>query len=294
MTTGRPLADRDSGGHDRPHQHADLRVGHEQWIGRDLRMNGFLARACAVAAAGVALSTGVVTAASASTGGVPMHPGGFGPAGSAAAREAALRPVSNRDFAGYQAAVRAGSATVSAASFTVPTLSCTAKDRAIAPSTAVWVNNYKTLSAAFVFTGCIHGRAVYFPGLVSNGREFNHTTTPLAAGDVIDMTTKVSTTQTKIIITDVTTGATVQHLGRGASANAAYIGDVAWATRSGAREGVPNFGKLAFTTCLIDAKALGGWHPRKYQRVNGSGTVEISTGGLWPGGTAFTTHYQNS
>ena len=51
---------------------------------------------------------------------------------------------------------------------------------------------------------------------------------------------------------------------------------------------------LAFTNCLIDGTALGGWHPRKLQRVNGSGTVEISTGGLWPGGAAFTTHYRHS
>jgi hypothetical protein len=150
------------------------------------------------------------------------------------------------------------------------------------------------LSAAFVFTGCVNGRAVYFPGVVSNGREFNHTTTPFAAGDVIDVTTKVSTAGTKIIVRDVTTGVTVQHLGRGASASAAFIGEAAWGSSSGAREGVPNFGKLRFTNSLIDGKSLGGWHPRALQRVNGSGTVEISTGGLWPGGTTFNTFFRNS
>ena len=258
-------------------------------------VNGFVARAGVVAVAGVALSMVVATAASASGGaGVPAGPGGVRAAGGAAGRAGAARPVSNRDFAGYQATVTTGSATVSAASFTVPALSCTAKDRAIAPSAAVWVNNFKSLSAAFVFTGCVHGKARYFPGLVSNGREFDHTSTPFAAGDVIDVTTKVSTAGTKIIVKDVTTGVTVQHRGRGASAKAAFIGEVSWANRNGARQGVPNFGKLAFTGCLIDGKSLGSWHPRKYQRVNGSGTVEISTGGLWPGGAAFTTHYQNS
>ena len=203
-------------------------------------------------------------------------------------------PISNRDFAGYQTTVTTGSATVSAASFTVPTLSCTTKDRAIAPSAAVWVNNYRTLSAAFVFTGCVNGTAKYFPGLVSNGREFDHTTTPFAAGDVIDLTTKVSTAGTKIIVTDVTTGVTVQHRGRGASAKAAFIGDVSWANRNGSRQGVPNFGKLRFTNCLIDGKSLGSWHPKAYQRVNGSGRVEIATGGLWPGGTTFNTFYRRS
>jgi hypothetical protein len=258
-------------------------------------MNRFLARACAVAVAGVALSTVVVTAASASGGGgVQVHPGALSPAGSVAGGDAALRPISNRDFAGYQTTVTTGSATVSAASFTVPTLSCTTKDRAIAASAAVWVNNYRSLSAAFVFTGCVNGRARYFPGLVSNGREFDHTTTPFAAGDVIDLTTKVSTAGTKIIVKDVTTGVTVQHRGRGASAKAAFIGDASWANRNGSRQGVPNFGKLRFTNCLIDGKSLGSRHPRAYQRVNGSGTVEIATGGLWPGGTTFNTFFRNS
>ena len=54
-------------------------------------MNPFLARACAVAAAGVALSTVVVTAASASAGGVPIHRGASGPGGIVAGGGGALR-----------------------------------------------------------------------------------------------------------------------------------------------------------------------------------------------------------
>ena len=257
-------------------------------------MNGFLARACAVAAAGVALSTGVVTAASASGGGIPMHPGGFGPAGSAAGGEGTLRPVSNRDFAGYQAAVTTGSATVSAASFTVPKLSCTTKNRAIAPSTAIWVNNYKSVSAAFVFTGCVSGAAVYYPGVVVNGTETDYTTSPVAAGDVIDLTTKVSTNRTRVQVTDVTTGVTQKIIGAGASAGAAYIGDDGWGNSSGQLEHVPAFGKLTFKNCVLDAKSLASWRPQAYQRVNSIGTLQISTGNFWPGGTAFTTHFVHS
>ena len=111
---------------------------------------------------------------------------------------------------------------------------------------------------------------------------------------MIDLTTKVSTAGTKIIVMDVTTGVKVQHLGRGASAKAAFIGDVSWANRNGSRQGVPNFGKLRFTGCLIDGKSLGSRHPKALQRVNGSGTVEIATGGLWPGGTTFNTFFRNS
>jgi len=82
--------------------------------------------------------------------------------------------------------------------------------------------------------------------------------------------------------------------GAGASANSAWIGDDSWYSNSGTRLGVPNFGKLTSTSCLIDATALGGWHPEAYQRVNGHGTVEIATGGFWPGGTTFNTLYRDS
>src|SRR5215469_9228330 len=178
-------------------------MGHAEWSGGGLRMNRFLARACAAATAGVALGTCVATAASASGGGVPIRHSVLGPASMVAGRGGALRltredhttgritaaPTSTRTFAGYQTAVTAGSATVAAASITVPALSCTTANRAIAPSAGVPANKYKTFSAAYLFTGCVHGNAVYFPGLILNGKETDYTTTPFSAGDVINLTT---------------------------------------------------------------------------------------------------------
>jgi hypothetical protein len=247
-------------------------------------MNGLLARACAVAVAGVALSTVVVTAASASGGGVPIHPGALSPAG---------RVTSNRDFAGYQTGVTAGSATSSAASFTVPTLSCTTAGRAIAPDVGVAA---KTVSVAGVSIGCANGKAVYFPFLVANGAEADYTSTHFSAGDVINLSASVTTTGITVQVTDATKNVSVATTitGAGASANAAWIGDDSWSSSGGTRLGVPNFGKLTFTNCLIDGTALGGWHPQAYQRVNGRGTVEIATGGLWPGGTTFNTFFRQS
>jgi Peptidase A4 family len=207
---------------------------------------------------------------------------------------ATAAPTSNRTFAGYQATVPAGSATVLTASFTVPTLSCTTTDRAIAPSTGVPVNNYKTVSAAFVFTGCVSGAAVYYPGLVINGTETDYTTSPFAAGDVIDLTTKVSTNRTRVQVTDVTTGITQKIIGAAARASAAFVGDEAWLNSSGALMHVPDFGKLQFKNCVLDGKTLASWHPQAYQRVNSVGTLQISTGAFWPGGTAFTTRYEHS
>ena len=227
------------------------------------------------------------------------------PAGVAAGRGGVLRPASNdhaigrsaapvntRYFAGYQAAVATGSATVAAASFTVPALPCTTADLAMSPDAGVAVNNYKTASVAGVITGCSNGTAVYFPFLVINGSETDYPKTPFAAGDTVDLITKVSTNRTSVQVTDVTKNLTTRLTGAGASANLGWIGDDS-ASNGSTLLGVPNFGKLTFGNCSIDYKALGGWHPQQVQRVNGS-TVQITTGGFWPGGTAFTTHYQHS
>jgi hypothetical protein len=268
-------------------------------------MHRFLTRACAVAAVGVALGTWGVTAASASGGGVAIHHGALGPAGIVAGRGGALHltrngpavglsanaPIRNRDFAGYQTAVKAGSATVVATSYTLPALSCTTKTRAIIPDAAVAASNNRT-TVALVITACVNGKARYFPGAITNGRG-SVSSTSFAAGDVIDLTTKVSTTRTKVQVTDVTTGVTVKRRGVGASARVVWIGDDPAFDRSGARLGVPDFGKLTFKNCLIDGTAFGSLHPRAFERVNGRGTVEISTGGFFPGGTAFSTHFKN-
>jgi hypothetical protein len=253
----------------------------------------------ATAAGGLALSALMTAgAASATINGPGTHgPGSvyFGPGtGSHAISRVTAAPTSTRTFAGYQTALPAGSATVATASFTVPTLSCTTTDRAIAPSAAVPANNGKTVSAAYVVTGCVNGQAVYSPGLIINGKGVGRSTAPFAAGDVITLTTKVSTNRTRVQVTDVTTGVTSKFLGAGARASGASFGDVALGSSTGALLHVPDFGKLTFKNCFIDGKTLASWHPHAYQRVNSRGTVQIQTGGLWPAGTAFATRYQHS
>jgi hypothetical protein len=267
-------------------------------------MQRVFTRACAVATAGIALGMWGVTAASASGGGgVPVHHG----TGFAAGRGAALQltrnghaialganaPSSSRDFAGYQTAVKAGSATAVTTSITLPTLSCTTANRAIIPDAGVGASNNKT-TVALVITGCINGKPVYFPGAITNDKG-SISSTSFAAGDVIDLTTKVSTNRTKVEVTDVNTGVTMKRRGVGASARVAWIGDdPAFDGKTGARVHVPDFGKLTFKNCLVDGTALGSLHPRAFQRVNSNGTVQIATGGFFPGGTAFTTHFKHS
>ena len=205
----------------------------------------------------------------------------------------AARAVNTRTFAGYAVGVAAGSATTSEASFTVPALSCTTADRAILPDTGIGVGSNGS-AVAFVVTACVNGTATYFPGLFANGKETDFQTTTLAVGDVIDVTAKVSTNRTRVQVTDVTTGVTKKIIGAGGKAHYAWVGDDAAGNGSSGIQHVPDFGKLTFKNCMIDGKALGSLRPQADQRVNSSGTVQISTGNFWPGGTAFTTHYEHS
>jgi hypothetical protein len=258
--------------------------------------------ACVVAGAGLVLAA--VSAGSALA--APIHPGPTGPAGIGAGRGWAVRahafgrstaaPINSHTFAGYQTNVTTGSATSSAATFTVPKLSCTTAARTIAPDVGVAENNFNSFSQAGVATGCASGKAVYFPFLIANNAEANYTALHFAAGNVINLSASVTTTGITVQVTDVTTGVSVTNTitGAGASANAAWIGDDGWYNSSGTLLGVPNFGTLTFTNCLIDGNTLQRWNPQQYQRVNSTGVVQIATGALSTAGNAFTTTYKHA
>ena len=258
--------------------------------------------ACVVAGAGLVLAA--VSAGSALA--APIHPGPTGPAGIGAGRGWAVRahafgrstaaPINSHTFAGYQTNVTTGSATSSAATFTVPKLSCTTAARTIAPDVGVAENNFNSGSVAGVATECASGKAVYFPFLVADGTEADYTALHFAAGNVINLSASVTTTGITVQVTDVTTGVTVTNTitGAGASANAAWIGDDAGSSSTGSLLGVPNFGTLTFTNCLIDGQTLQSWKPQQYQRVNSTGVLQIATGALSTGGNAFTTTYKHA
>jgi len=197
----------------------------------------------------------------------------------------------NPDLAGYAALVAPGSATSAAAQFKVPRLSCTAADRGITPQVLVAVNNFRSESSAYLFLICHRGRALYFPALDINGNEVNYATF-FRAGDVIKVLAKVTTRGTTVQVTDVTTRVTKKRTGPGARPSVAFIGDDS-VFLGAMRLGVPNFGTLTFTSCLVDGRALARSHPARNQRVNGRNVVQIATGALSPGGTAFATHYRH-
>ena len=85
---------------------------------------------------------------------------------------------------------------------------------------------------------------------------------------------------------------TKRRTGPGARASAVVVGDDS--VFLGATQlGVPNFGTLTFISCLVDGRALAHSHPVRSQRVNSRNVVQIATGALSPGGTAFATHYRH-
>ena len=265
-------------------------------------MTRFLTRACAVAAAGVALSTVMVTAASASGGGgIPARPGAFGPAGLVAGsggltipRARAASVNNTRTFAGYGTAVTVGSATTVTATFTVPALSCIPPDLGILPAVFEGVNRNLLLTAAGVAVKCESDKAVYFPVVDINNVGTPFRSSPFAKGDVINLSVNVTTSGTTVQVTDVTKNVTKTLTGAGARPRAAFIGDLALASNKGALHGVPNFGKLQFLNCLIDGMALQTLNPQQFQRVNAKGHVQIATGPFSPAPAAFATYFKHS
>ncbi len=148
-------------------------------------------------------------------------------------------------------------------------------------------------SSAFAFVGCRNGKAVYFPAMVINGKQINFTTTSLHAGNLIELATVVTAKRTTVTVTDLSTRVTRKRTGAGAHPTRAFLGDSIWVPPHLDQLGVPDFGELVFTRCSVNGKALGRWHPVKYQRTV-LDTVQISTGPLSSAGTDFPAYFKHS
>ena len=209
----------------------------------------------------------------------------------ASARPGALSVINNPGFAGYQASVAPGSATSSAAQFKVPRLSCTTADRGIVPGVGAEVNNFRSFSGAALIVECVRGRARYTLVTAINGNQVNYTTS-VRTGNVIKVSVMVTTRATTVQVTDVTTRFTKRRTGPGARSSAAFVGDDNLFSGT-TLLGVPNFGTLTYTSCLVDGRALARSHPARYQRVTSRGILQIATGALSRAGTAFATHYRH-
>jgi hypothetical protein len=197
--------------------------------------------------------------------------------------------VNSTHFAGYEAAVTAGSATTSVTRFTVPKLKCTSATRAISAVAGVEVNKYATFSASALAVECYKDAAVFFPELSINGAQYNYQTSPAYAGNVIELSTTVTKTGTTVSVKDVTRGFTKKKTGAGASAIAPYIGD-----SGSASVAVPAFGTITYTSCRVDGATLASKHPTRYQRTTSDGVLQIATDALAGTGTSFATHFEHA
>lgn len=151
------------------------------------------------------------------------------------------------------------------------------------------MKDYATFSSAALAVECFNDTAVYFPELTINGTQHNYQSSPAYAGNVIELSTKVTTAGTTVTVKDVTRGVTKTKAGAGASASAPYIGD------SGAASiAVPAFGTITFTGCKIDGATLKSKSPTKYQRQSSSGVLQIATDALSARGTKFATHFKHA
>jgi hypothetical protein len=173
----------------------------------------------------------------------------------------------------------------------MPVLTCTSAYRGIAP--VAGVNVGVLYSSAFLFTACRHGKAAYFAAVVINGNETNYPRTPFHAGNLIQVSTKVTLMRTTVSVTDLTTGVTKKRTGPASSTpNSAYVGD-GQLVANGRELRVPNFGTLTFSHSSINGKPLARWHPARYRRTLAN-IAQITAGSLTAGGTAFPTHFKHS
>lgn len=244
--------------------------------------------------------TGLVSTASASTG---AGSAGGAPTPPAASAASAVTPagapiVTSHVFAGYneqRGGAIGGQLTVTA-SFLVPTLSCGSASRGIGPSTGIY-NAGGKFSSAGLFLGCIGGQAHMWPYLVVNGTETNYNggTANAQSGDGVSVTVRVTATSTRVTYVDATRSVTRTRTGAGTTQwNSPWIGDSSWSLNGTQNLGVPAFGTISFSHCLVGGQPLAaGPSTVGYRRVNNVGVVQIGLSAITAGGTAFNTLFRS-
>jgi hypothetical protein len=217
-----------------------------------------------------------------------------------------IRVANSVHFAGYVSQVigvplKGHPVTVTSA-FVVPKVSCTKTAQAIAPAVGVYGGatsiSQPTPLGATLFAGCYGGTAHYWPALLIGSTEKNYNLGRADAhpGDVVAVTAYLSTTESAVKTDDTTTHITRQLTGGGEQFfNSPFVGDNGWHSTSSELEGVPKFGTLMLTNCLLSgspfdqAMSLTG-----VDRVTPGGTVQITVGAFSNSGKAFVTSFDHS
>jgi hypothetical protein len=188
--------------------------------------------------------------------------------------------------------------------FVVPKVTCTTTARAIAPSVGVYrgstPSSFPTFIQAGLFVGCYGGTAHYWPelGIGSTQKNYSLGASDAHPGDVVVVTAHLSTTQSAVTTNNKTRNIIRQLTGAGAQFFASpWVGDDGWLSsvgNPGTLEGVPAFGSLTFTNSLLFNSAFDRQAVAGFNRVTGSGTVQITVGGFFASGKDFSTFFKHA
>lgn len=209
-------------------------------------------------------------------------------------------PIKNSGFAGYRRNGGGASASFNVkAALTVPKLTgCGSTTRAIAPD--IDVSNGTKGSSVGLFVGCYKGKPDYFPFIYLNGTNTDYAAGTVQPGDHIVLHLVEGPSTAELTFQDLTHNLVKAKTGSGLKGlGFPGIGDDSWLVKY-VELGVPDFGTIVFSHCVVNGAALGSGGSAKspavlrYERVNKAGTLQIATGPLTAGNTMFTTYFKHS
>lgn len=200
-------------------------------------------------------------------------------------------------FAGYDLNTKFSGPSVNqnvTATITVPKLKCTKTNTAIGVNAGLFEDSRGNPSSGGLFVGCVKGKARYYPFLTINGHKTTYPGTVAHVGDEVTVEADVNSTETVAEVFDHT------HFFDKSKTGAPYtsfvgfpwIGDRPWKTTHGV-EGVPNFGKITFSTATTNGAPFGDQpHLQRFNRYMGS-TLQISTGNFGASEMMFSTVFKH-
>ncbi len=191
------------------------------------------------------------------------------------------------NYAGY--GFKGKSVTKAAATFTVPSITCSSAERGVAAGVFL-IGSAPVFTSALAEAACSGGTAEYGAAIYVNDTLI--TSLIVSPNDEIAVTVKESATSSKVTLDDITSGTTQSSGGSGGIATKWFIADDSLVSGS-VELGVPTFTSNAFTSASVDETALGSFTPRtEYERVKGS-TVQLVPTSI-TGGQSFNVLFKHN
>ncbi|HWC34752.1 MAG TPA: G1 family glutamic endopeptidase [Mycobacteriales bacterium] len=199
-------------------------------------------------------------------------------------------------FAGYEVSKPNAHIKYVTATFVVPTITCDHKFGGVGPSVLVYSNiNQQTgthrTSGGGVGVACENGNPFYQSVFIVNDKTVQGGLVTFTPGDVVVVSVKVTSAQTKVTIDDTTTSVSRSHVGAGKIASQTFIGDNS-VNVDGVAGPLDPFTKTQVTNVQIDNQPLGSNHAHRYIWVK-NGTTLVTASHL-SADQNFTLTFRNS